>query len=269
MPLEGSSMYRNTLARPRLDGAGWAHPYTVTPFSPILYADGGEGTAVAAAPDGGAVPGGQQPTGDGAGQAQPDGSGQDVASLPEWAQKAITDLRAEAGKARTVAKQNAAQEARQQLAQDIGKTLGLVKDDDKATTPEELTQQLRDSHERGNAAEERAVAAALELHVYRTAHRLGADADALLDSRAFCDQIDNIEVSDEPGAFNAAVEKAVQEAIQRSPNLRARGAGRSGADLSGGTSEQPHTLDKQIAEAAAKRDFPAVIRLKRQKAAQT
>lgn len=34
-------MSKRTLARPSLDGAGWAHPYARHPFSPVLYADGG------------------------------------------------------------------------------------------------------------------------------------------------------------------------------------------------------------------------------------
>ncbi|MFE2019881.1 hypothetical protein ACFW9O_17780 [Streptomyces sp. NPDC059499] len=258
-------MNRKTLARPRLDGAGWAHPYPLNPFSPVLYADGGEGAPPAPAPDGGAAPGGHQPAG-GTGAAPADTGELDLSTLDPRVQKMIADLRGEAGKARTVAKQNAAAEARQELAQDIGKALGLVQDD-KATTPEELTQQLRESQQHLGSAQEQAVAAQMELHVYRTAHRLGADADALLDSRSFCDEIDSIDPGDDPKAFNAAVEKAIRGAIQRTPSLRAR-AGRSGADLSGGSSEQPHSLDKQIAEATQKRDFASVIRLKRQRAAQ-
>ncbi|MEO6085195.1 MAG: hypothetical protein ABIQ18_18980, partial [Umezawaea sp.] len=70
-------------------------------------------------------PGTTPPTTDPQGGAQPPAEG-DIKSLPEWAQTAIEKLRGEAGKARTTAKANAADEARQQLAQDIGKVLGLV-----------------------------------------------------------------------------------------------------------------------------------------------
>lgn len=62
---------------------------------------------------------------------------------------------------------------------------------------------------------------------------------------------------------------AIKAAVKKLAKLAPRGAGRSGADLSGGAREQPHNLDKQIAEATAKRDFTRVIALKRQKAAQT
>lgn len=60
-----------------------------------------------------------------------------IESLPEPVQKIITDARADAGKARTTAKEQAAAEARQQLLKD----LGLVKDDEPGD-PAELKQQL-------------------------------------------------------------------------------------------------------------------------------
>lgn len=64
------------------------------------------------------------------------------------------------------------------------------------------------------------------------------------------------------------MQQAIEAALHRNPGLRARGAGRSGGDLggSGGSGDQP-SIDKQIAEATARRDFATVIRLKRQKAA--
>lgn len=62
---------------------------------------------------------------------------------------------------------------------------------------------------------------------------------------------------------------AIKAAVKKLAKLAPKGAGRSGADLSGGTSEQPHSLDKQIAEATAARNFNKVIALKRQRAAQT
>ncbi|HET6356089.1 hypothetical protein [Streptomyces sp.] len=263
-------MNKSTLARTHLDGTGWAHPYGHGPFDPYLYADGGDGGASAStSPTPGGEPVAVPETG---GQpAAPAGavtSGQDIASLPDWAQKVITEARAEAGKARTVAKQNAATEARQQLAQELAPILGLG--GDKPPTPEELTAQLRESQGQITSAQEQAAAAAIELHVYKTAARLGADADALLDSRAFCDSIDALDPDQQPEQFNAAVQQAIEAALHRNPSLRARSAGRSGGDMGGGGSgDQPHSLDKQIAEATAKRDFATVIRLKRQRAATT
>lgn len=40
--------YKRTLARHRLDGAGWAHPYSLDPFSPVLYAEAGARRAATA-----------------------------------------------------------------------------------------------------------------------------------------------------------------------------------------------------------------------------
>ncbi|MEU2120007.1 hypothetical protein ABZ567_31220 [Streptomyces sp. NPDC016459] len=62
----------------------------------------------------------------------------------------------------------------------------------------------------------------------------------------------------------------ITAAVAKLAKLAPRGPGRSGADMggSGGSGDQP-SIDKQIAEATARRDFKAVIRLKRQKAAQS
>ena len=49
----------------------------------------------------------------------------DIASLPEPVQKIIRDARAEASKARTTAKANAADEARKELAAQVAKALGI------------------------------------------------------------------------------------------------------------------------------------------------
>jgi hypothetical protein len=152
----------------------------------------------------------------------------DVASLPDWAQKQIADLRAEAGKARTTAKQRAADEARAELAQQIGRALGLVQDAE-PIDPAALTEQL-------TASQADALGARIELSVYRTAQRLGANADALLDSRAFVDSIDSLDVDPtDATAFAAAVEERVQAALKANPSLKAGPSGppQGAADFTG------------------------------------
>ncbi|MFE0132398.1 hypothetical protein ACFWY6_12620 [Streptomyces sp. NPDC059037] len=64
---------------------------------------------------------------------------------------------------------------------------------------------------------------------------------------------------------------AIKSAVTKLSKLAPRGAGRSGADMggAGGSGDQNASLDKQIQEATARRDFATVIRLKRQKAATT
>ena len=249
-------MNKRTLARQRLDGSGWAHPYGHGPFSPVVYADGGDGAESGSGSAGGdssfeaavAASTGQegqqaaQPSGQQAGQSrQPtdpwagfqwDGQ---VDSLPDPIAKVIREAREEAGKARVVAKRNAADEARQELLASISKAIGLD-EGEQPPTPEQLTEQLRQTTGELTSAQEQAASAAIELHIFKTAQRLGANADALLDSRAFCDTIDSLDPSD-PEAFNKAVEKAINEALGRNPNLRAQAAGRSGADLNGGSGE--------------------------------
>lgn len=249
-------MNQHTLARARLNGAGWAHPYGHLPFSPVLYADGGDGSGSAG--DGAAAPAApaeasqgsqQQPLQQAVQQAlQPaapaasanpwDGFQWDgnVDSLPGPVAKIIREAREEAGKSRTVAKQNAATEAREELLATISKAVGMDTGDT-PPTPEQLTQQLMESHVELSSAQERAASAAIELHVYKAAHRLGANADALLDSRAFCDAIDSIDAAADPAAFNSAVEKAINAALGQNPNLRAQISAASGGDLSGGTGE--------------------------------
>ncbi|MFF8290431.1 hypothetical protein ACF068_14550 [Streptomyces sp. NPDC016309] len=255
-------MHKHTLARQRLDGAGWAHPYGHGPFSPIVYADGG---------DGGGSGSGSGAAGDGAGQSGAGGAGQGgqqsgqpgpasgsdpwtgfqwdgkVDSLPPDVARAIRDARAEAGKERTTAKANAANEARAELLTTISKALGV--EGDKPPTAEELTHQLTQSQSALTAAQEQAASAAIELHVYKTAHRLGADADALLDSRSFCDKIDNIDVS-KPEAFTREVEAAITEALDANPKLRTGQAPRrGGGDFAGGpgTQQRPTSLHAAIA----------------------
>lgn len=260
-------MHKNTLARARLDGAGWAHPYGTHPFSPIVYADGGDGGGSGSG-SGGAGDGGSGPSG-GSGAGAGDQGGQQsgqpgsqpgsdpwanfqwdgkVDSLPADVAKVIKDARDEAGKSRTVAKANAAEEARQELLSTISKALGV--EGDKPPTPEELTRQLTESQTSLSVAQEQAASAAIELHVYKTALRLGADADALLDSRSFCDRIDSIDPSGKPEEFNTAVEKAITEALDANPKLRTGLVPRrGGGDFTGGpgTRQRPTSLHDAIA----------------------
>lgn len=98
-------------------------------------------------------------------------------------------------------------------------------------------------------------AAHFEAAVARAGLDLGDAADLIDTSRFVADgEVDT-------DAIKAAVKKLAKLAPARSP-------GRSGADHGAG-GETPASIDKQIAEATARRDFATVIRLKRQRAAQT
>ncbi|QCX77665.1 hypothetical protein C9F11_20150 [Streptomyces sp. YIM 121038] len=238
-------MRTRTLARHRLDGAGWAHPYPLTAFSPIVYASGeGEGGQQGATTG---QQGAEQNTGQGSQPTAPNpaappqqGAEQDESTLPPWAQKALTDARAEAGKSRVTAKQKAADEARSELAQQIGKALGIV-EDDTPPDPAKLTQQLADEQAKARQT-------AVELAVYRTAHEAGGDPDALLDSRQFAAAIAEVDPAD-----TTAVRAAVQAAIATNPALAAKttAPARGGAEFNGPPSgdRKPASLHDAIAAA--------------------
>ncbi|MER7726395.1 hypothetical protein [Streptomyces sp. NPDC096323] len=222
---------------------------------PIYAIAGGDGTGEGGQGGGGGQQGG---TGDGTGQqggGEPqqgaggqDPAGQqgaadgDVSTLPAWAQKAITDARAEAGKSRTVAKANAAQAAEQALAQKIGQALGLVQGDQQAT-PEQLTQQLAESQK---AARETAV----HLAAYKAAQAENARADRLLNSRSFTDRLAQLD----PAAadFGEQVKAAITAEVATDPDLykaRPGGAVKGGADFSGGgpADKKPANLNDAVA----------------------
>lgn len=212
-------MSTRTLPRLRAIGAGWAHPYA-SPF--VLYADGGDppagnpGTPPApptpAPPANPPAPPTPQPP------ATPP-PGQDPADTIARLEKELAAARKEAGAARVTAKENAAKEAREALLKQ------LSGDSPEPLTPEQLQQQLTEARTQGTSAQQAAAAAAIELSVYRTALKLGANADALLDSRQFCDSIDALDVDPtDRQAFEAAVTERVNAALTANPALRANTA---------------------------------------------
>lgn len=173
---------------------------------------------------------------------------------PVAAEAEIKRLRQENGAARTQAKAQAADEARTELAQTIGKALGLVKDEpiDPAALTEQLTKSQTDAKQ-----------ARVELAVFRTAAQAGGDPAALLDSSSFLKSLDGIDPADE-----AAVKAAVETAVAANPRLGAAPSDpRTPAPIPGqGASGQPQNIDAQIAEAMKAGDYARAISLKRQKA---
>ncbi len=145
--------------------------------------------------------------------AKPDKPAEDLASLPDWAQKVIRDARAEAASTRTTAKQTAAEQARTELTAQIAKALGL--DGDEPPDPEELTAQI----EQAQAAAWRS---GVELQVFRGASALGADPAKLLDSLSFIDSLDDL-VDVDPGTpdFAAQLQAKISAAIERNPTFKA------------------------------------------------
>jgi hypothetical protein len=160
----------------------------------------------------------------------------------------VTRLRRENASSRTGAKQQAADEARKAVVEDIAKALGL-KEGDKAPTVEDLTKQLT---EQTSKTEETAAVARdtqAELVVWQNATALGVDAGALTDSRAFAAAIKDLDPTSK--TFVGDVKKAAQEAAEKNPKLKStQAAGSSSADhggTGGGTnSKTPKSLDAAV-----------------------
>lgn len=171
---------------------------------------------------------------------------------PAAARAEIERLRKENGANRTNAKAQAAEEARSALAQEIGKALGLIKDDEPAD-PVKLTEQL-------TAAGADARQAKIELAVYRAAQATDADPNALLDSRVFLAKLADVDPSD-----TAAVTAAITEAVTANPRLgkvEAAPPGMRPNPAQGRSASAPLGLAEQIAAAEKAGDAKATIRLK-------
>lgn len=198
--------------------------------------EGGTGDGGAQGGDNTGDNGGQTPPNDGGDNGQNGGEG-DVSSLPDWAQKAIRDARADAGKARTNAKAQAADQARQDLAQQIGKALGLVKDGDAAPDPAKLAEQLAGAQTEGQQAR-------TELAVFRAAAKHGADPEKLLDSRSFADRLKGLDPGD-----SKRIGDLIKKAVEDNPSYRATTAPpASGAPMGGSPSgNKPKNMADAIA----------------------
>ncbi|MEH0428839.1 hypothetical protein QBB34_21390 [Streptomyces stelliscabiei] len=256
-------MQKRTL--PRLAGAGWVHPYGHGPFAP-WYADGGDGDD-SGSNDGGDGSGDDSGTDDdqdddtggtGDDDQDDDDQGKDddtakakppakkaAASSPSRRDKELERARDQAAKARVTAKE-AGDKAKAELVQEIGKALGLVKDEDKAPDPAALTAQI----EKATAAHRET---AVELAVYRGASKYGADPDALTDSRAFLNSIKGLDPSED--GFAKKVQAAIKQAVTDNPKLKAQGLApaRSSGDFSGGAGDTTRSGPKTIDDIRAER----------------
>lgn len=176
---------------------------------------------------------------------------------PEAAKAEIERLRRENAKDRTEAKANAADAARKELAQTIGKALGLVADDT-PVDPAALTEQL-------TTTQAEAKQARVELAVFRNAAAAGGDPAALLDSSSFLKSLDSIDPADAD-----AITQAITKAVEANPRLGAApGDPRPPAPnpAQGASAAGAPGIDEQIAEATKAGNYQLAIALKQQRAA--
>ncbi|MFG2780818.1 hypothetical protein ACGFY7_23560 [Streptomyces prunicolor] len=245
-------MRKKTLPRlGGLGGSGWAHPYGHGPFSPFLYADGGDGDGSGsgsgdAGGDGGSGDGGgagdggdsgDGGTGDGgdSGKGKTGKDGEDDAAKVKRLERELAAANREAGKARTDAKKQAADDAVAALTKQLGKALGFVKDDappDPKALAEAIAQKDTALTEKDAALRAKDV----QLAVHARAEKHQAKATALLNSVSFLASIKDLDPS--ATGFGADLDEAIKKELKNNPTVAAtQSAGKSGADLSGGTGE--------------------------------
>jgi hypothetical protein len=140
----------------------------------------------------------------------------DVSALPANVQHLISDLRRQAAKIRTGDQQAAAEQARQDIAKQVAKALGIGGDDE-PVDPAELTAEIEQ-------AQAQAWRSGVELQVYRMAGQHGADPARLLDSLAFIDSLDDlVDVDPASPDFRQALATKVQEAVASNPLYKVSG----------------------------------------------
>jgi hypothetical protein len=239
-----STWLADTFARNRALYAGWTmedEPPAPKPAAPATPPEPPAPAAVATPPE----PAPAEPTGN-------------VWDDPAAARSEIEKLRRENAKDRTDAKTAAAEAARADLAQTIGKALGLVEDEQ--IDPAKLTESL-------TAAQMQAKQAQVALAVYQGAAQAGGDPAALLDSSSFLKSLDGLNPAD-----STAVTAAITAAVAANPRL---GAAPSDPRIpapnpaQGSSAGGAPDLDSQIADAQKAGDIKTAIHLQNQKLART
>ena len=141
--------------------------------------------------------------------------------LPEWARKSLSKANTEAAKYRTAAQEakEAAEKSQQDLVQNIGKALGLVKDDETPTV-ETLTTTLQDRDSNLSKTQTELAAQRAENTVLRIASRsdVNADADALLDSRGFTEKLAGLDSA--AADYASQVEVLVKAEVESNARYR-------------------------------------------------
>lgn len=156
--------------------------------------------------------------------------------------KVISDLRKENARARTTAKETAANEARMELAQKVATALGVTTAENEP--PQDPAEQVKALTTQVAENRERAEQATRELAVYRSAQKAGANPDALLDSRSFMNTLSTIDATDPD-----EVTKAIKTAVTNNPTLKANqafGPNRIDHTPGGAGHAEPKSLEEAI-----------------------
>lgn len=191
--------------------------------------------------------GGQGSGNQGAGQGGSGDNAQDIKSLPAWAQKVIEDARAEAGKSRTTAKENAAKEAREALLKEFGEKLGILAPEEKPD-PAKLTAAIGEKDTTIATLTDTNRDLTVQLAIYDHAEKHGANPKALRDSVSFLKTVAGLD----PTAtdFGTKLDDAIKAAVEGNQQLRAGQAPRrGGGEFAGGpgTTGRPTSLGQAVA----------------------
>jgi hypothetical protein len=156
-----------------------------------------------------------------------------------------TDWKAEAEKWKALSRQNEGKaKANAGAAEQWAKVAGLFEGE--KPDADQLAAKLTDAQRQAQTWQDSAGAAQVENIVLRTAYRLGANADRILDSRAMCDEIDDLE-PEGAADFAAQVEAKIKGWVEKDPTLKAAtasGPARIGAEHtgSGGNTSRPTSV---------------------------
>ena len=164
---------------------------------------------------------------------------------PEQLQNMVRALRKENAKDRTAAKQKAADDAQASLVQQIGKALGLIKDDTDTPTQDDLIRQLTTEQEAKRTAQ-------TTLAVYRAAQGI-ADPDMLTDSARFHKTLADVDITDQK-AVTDAVKAFIKDHPQYAGTRAPQAGGANTLDHpagSGETTPQSTSLNQAVARALA------------------
>lgn len=190
-----------------------------------------------------------------------------VADLPPWAQKLIKDTRNEAADFRNQLKElktatearpdgPTAEElvatARQEVAAQIAKALGVTPEEEKQLDPAQIIEQL--TGEKDGLVKQVADGADLlrrtqiELGVVRQSLKAGADPEALLDSRTFLANVRDLDPQHEDFAnvVTAVITKAVEDNPKYKAVAQAATHTKSGGEFAGGPGGRTGDDDKTV-----------------------
>lgn len=153
----------------------------------------------------------------------------DVSQLPDWAQKLLADTRKEAGDHRVKLREAEAtaqaaktavdelQKTQQQQREALAKFLGYSKEDE-PPDPKVLAEQLAAAKAETDARMAEKREADVMLAVHRAASKHDADAEALLDSRAFQLAVKDLDPS--AADFADRIGEAITKAVENNPRYK-------------------------------------------------